>query len=267
VTFSAYLVQYRTFRDSPAGYRAVNFILHALATVLLWTLLKELDVPGAYLAAALFAVHPVQVATVAWIAQQKVLWCAVFFIPSLLVYFRFCGLNPAPEDEDDPDASRFRLPRSRGLLYALAMLLLLLALLSQAIAVAFVPIVLIVVWWRRGHIARAELKPLIFPAALTLVAAVLFTVIEYRHGAQGAAYPGAVLRIQLIGYVFWSDLRHIVAPIGLSYVDPQFALRAGAIWQYLPTLALIGRCFWRRGRLTMNFAPLPSSLLAWMVPS
>src|SRR5688572_4293704 len=85
MTFTAYLVQYRLFRDSPSGYRVVSFILHACVTVLLWTLLKKLDVPGAYLAAALFAVHPVQIATVAWIAQQKVLWCALFFLSSLVV--------------------------------------------------------------------------------------------------------------------------------------------------------------------------------------
>src|SRR4051794_508072 len=64
---TAYLVQYQLFHDSPAGYRAVNLLLHAGVVLLLWTLLRKLELSGAWLAAALFALHPVTVASVAWI--------------------------------------------------------------------------------------------------------------------------------------------------------------------------------------------------------
>ncbi|MBC8108078.1 MAG: hypothetical protein H7Z14_15945, partial [Anaerolineae bacterium] len=93
IAFTAYLLEYKAFGEKPAGYHVVNLILHGLVTLLLWTVLRKLEVPGAWLAAALFAVHPVQIATIAWIAQQKVLLCALFYLSSLLLYFRYCGIN------------------------------------------------------------------------------------------------------------------------------------------------------------------------------
>lgn len=249
MTFTSYLLQYRVFGDSPTGYRAVNLILHGLVVVLLWTLLKKLGVPGAWFAAAIFAVHPVQVASVAWIAQHKAMLCGVFFVASLIVYFRFNGLNPQLDD-DELDAPMLRLSRSRAVLYALSMLLLLFALASQAIAVVFVPVVLITVWWKRGRLTRGDLRPLIFSAGLTLIAAIAFAVIEYRHGARGPEFPRLLERVELVGYAFWSNLRHLIAPFSLSFAYPRFALRPGVVWQYLPTLALIGvlLALWRMRR-------------------
>lgn len=262
IAFTCYLIEYRIFRASPTGYRAINLLLHAFVTVLLWTLLKKLEVPGAYFAAALFAVHPLQVATVAWIAQQKVLWCAVFYLAGLLVYFRFCGINPAPLEQDELDASMLRLPRSRAALYVLSIALLLLALLSQAIAVTFVPVVLITIWWERARITRADWRPLILPGVLSVAAAITFAVIEYRHGARGASYPTLLERVQLIGLTFWTDLRRIVAPIALTYLSPRFALRASATWLYLPTLAVVGLfvALWRLRR-TLGRGPFAAAAL------
>jgi len=238
IAFTSYLLEYKLFRETTTGYHVVNLVLHGLVALLLWTLLRKLEVPGAWLAAALFAVHPVQVATIAWIAQQKVLLCAFFYLSALLLYFRYCGINPEPEVLDE-HSFEFRLPRSRPLLYALAMLLLMLALASQAAAVTFVPVVLVTIWWERARIARRDLIPLIFPGIVTAIAAICFASIEYRHGALGSAYPGPLQRVMLIGHVWWFDLYTVLLPIRLSYVYPRWSLNAAAIWQYLPTIAAI----------------------------
>jgi len=94
----AYLLTYSLVGLKPWGFHAVNIALHALTTVLVLTLVRQLlagsglrpeaATPAATLAALLFAVHPIHTEAVAWVAGVTELMFSVCFLASLLLYLR-----------------------------------------------------------------------------------------------------------------------------------------------------------------------------------
>src|SRR5262249_73240 len=124
--------------DGAPGYHVVNVLLHVLCALLLWHVLVQLAVPGAWWAALLWAVHPVCVESVAWISEIKNTLSMVFLLASLSAWLRGCE-------------SGSRVARWRSLLWFL------LALLSKPTAVPFPAVLLLIGWWKRRPLA-AELR-------------------------------------------------------------------------------------------------------------
>ena len=86
LTFTAYWLQYVIWGLNPAGFHIVNIALHGISAVLVWRVLRRLQVPGAMFAAAIFALHPVNVESVAWITQLKNILSLMLALLSVLFY-------------------------------------------------------------------------------------------------------------------------------------------------------------------------------------
>ena len=144
LTHTSFWLEWRLWGETTAGYHAVNLALHIVNAWLVWRLLGRLGVPGAFAAALLFALHPVNVQAVAWISQRKTLLAATFFFTSLLAYLNF------------DDGGRRRLEWYTATLGSF--LLALLSKISAAVLPALIPLV---IWWRRGALRVRDLWPVL----------------------------------------------------------------------------------------------------------
>jgi hypothetical protein len=91
LTFTCFWIGRHLWGLDPLGYHLLNVAMHAAAALLLWRLLLRLRVPGAFAGACLFALHPVNVMTVAWVTELKNTLAATLALASGLAYLRFAG--------------------------------------------------------------------------------------------------------------------------------------------------------------------------------
>lgn len=244
LVYSLFWVEYKLWGDTTLGYHLVTILLHTFSALLLWKILQRLHVPGAYLAAAIFALHPVCVESVAWISEIKNTLSAAFYLGAALVYLRF-------------DQAR------NWKCYFLALGLFLLGLMSKT-AIATLPAALLVIfWWQRGKLAwKHDLVPLI-PFFVVGVGAGLFTAwVEWKFvGARGSGYDFTFIeRVLIAGRVIWFYLGKLVWPVDLIFIYPRWQVSQTVWWQYLfPIMALLVSVgLWRLAR--RNRAPLA----AWL---
>jgi tetratricopeptide (TPR) repeat protein len=91
LTWVSHMVDYQLFGLRPAGHHLVNLLFHALNTVLVFLVFQRMT--GAFwrstVLAILFALHPLQVDTVAWVAERKNLLSAFFWLLTMWAYVRY----------------------------------------------------------------------------------------------------------------------------------------------------------------------------------
>jgi protein O-mannosyl-transferase len=91
LTWLSHALDYRLFHLNPVGHHYTNLLLHAANAVLLFLLLLRATGSGwpSFLVAALFALHPVNVESVAWAAERKNVLSMLFFLLALHAYDRY----------------------------------------------------------------------------------------------------------------------------------------------------------------------------------
>ncbi len=231
---STFWLEHQLWGDSLIGYHLVNLLWHLVAASLVYLILERLNVPGALLATAIFALHPVMVESVAWISEQKNTLSAVFYLSAMLVYLKF-------------DESRKRSA------YFQALGLFVLGLLTKTVTATLPAAILVIVWWQRGTISlKRDVAPLMPLFLLGFAAGITTARIErVQIGTEGADFELTfVQRGLLAGRVIWFYLAKLIWPSGLSFIYPRWQIDPTVWWQWLfpitTVLVLIVLWRWRR---------------------
>lgn len=227
VVWTSYWIEHRLWGLDPTGYHVVNVLIHATCALLIWRILLRLEIPAAWLAALLFAVHPANVESVAWITQRKNVLALLFFLVSLLWYLRF-------------DDCR------RWAWYWAAVAAFLLAMLSKGAAAPLPAVLLLCVWWRRGTIGRRDvLRSLPFFAVALLMSGV---EIWFQHdraiGEDVIRDDTFLLRLVGAGWAVWFYAYKALVPVRLCFIYPRWEIDASSWPAYLPNLALLVALAW-----------------------
>lgn len=218
-------LEYRVWGTNPVGYHAVNIVLHALSAILLLGVLRRLRFPAAELTAFLFALHPVQVESVAWISEGKNVLSGVLYLASLSIALRY--FLPA-----DAGAAKPRL-------LVQAFVLFVLALLSKSVTATLPVIILLILYWKRGRVSAGEVLKLVPFLVVGAVSGLFTAFLEKVHvGAEGLAWSWTPIeRFLIAGRALWFYVGKIVWPTDLTFIYPRWHVSQAVWWQYLFPLA------------------------------
>jgi len=238
---------------NPVVFHGLTLALHVVNALLLVMALRRFNIPGAWLAGFLFAWHPMQVESVAWVSELKNTQSTLLLLCSILTLQQSGFFNAA--DFRDKKATRW---------YWLAVGFFLLALLSKP-SVVLIPVALAaVIWWKRGVKSWLDLDGL-FPFVMLSLLASGWAVWEQRFssGAQGFEWSQSLLeRLILSGQIMWFYLHKFLWPDPLMFLYPQWEIRTGNVLSYLPLLIFMvvgAGCWWKRN----TGAKYPGLVLFW----
>ncbi len=218
---SVFWAEYRLWGDAPLGYHLLNILLHALSSLLLYKILRRLAIPGAWLAAAVFALHPIEVESVAWISELKNCLSGVFFFGAILCYLQF-------------DRKRTLQP------YLVSIGLFSLGLMAKTAIAPMPAAMLVILWWKRAGTGRLRWKKDFLPLLPFFLAGIsfgLFTAWVERKfviGKDAINFNYSLIeRCLIAGRVFWFYLSKLFVPVNLTFVYRRWEVCRAVWWQYL----------------------------------
>ena len=234
LTYTALWLQWQAFGEDPTGYHLVNIALHTISGLLLWWLLAYLKLPGAWLAAVAFAVHPVCVESVAWISEIKNTLSLPIFLLACLCWVW--------QDDSDSGSTQQRW-------YSASLMAFLLALLAKPSMVVMPLLTLLYAWWKRQQISRQDLLRMV-PLFLIAITMGLITIWYQRERAiAGEVLPigGPLARFTTAGMALVFYLATTFWPVGLMPIYPRWMGEPLEIWHLLPLVGLttVGVLIWQ----------------------
>jgi protein O-mannosyl-transferase len=212
----------------PLPYHVLNVLLHAGSAILLWRVLRQLGISGAWLGAALWALHPVMVQSVAWVTELKNTQSCLLYLLSI-----FCFLNW------DKQSRKTQTRVRSSLMFGLSIACFVLAILSKPSVVMLPAVLALCIWWRRGRIRWQDAVPLA-PFLVVSALASAWTIWEQKFHANAVGPDWAQTwpeRLIIAGRALWFYLAKLFWPDPLIFIYPRWEIHSSQWMAYLPLLA------------------------------
>ena len=206
LVYTLFWLQHKLWGFSPAGFHVVNVLLHLANTLLVWQLLRRLAVPGAWVA-AVFAVHPVHVESVAWVIELKDVLSGLLYLSAALAWVPFT---------EAPRAGRYLAPLA---LYAAGLL-------AKSVVVTLPTALLIQQWWQQGRVTATDLlrvAPFFVVRTATTAAGLAF---NRSRGVGGYGYS-LLERTLIAARAVWFYVGKIFWPVDVGLIYPHWEVRVG----------------------------------------
>jgi Flp pilus assembly protein TadD len=231
LSYSLMWLQWQLFGATPTGYHITTIALHIASGLLLWALLEKMRIPGSWITALIFTIHPVCVESVAWIAETKNTLSLALFLTSCIFW--------VSQDETEAGPKRERL-------YFASLAFFLLAMFAKTSVVAMPVLTLLYAWWKRGEVTMQDA---VRAAPMFLISLVLGMItIQYQHGraigVEELPVGGIASRIAIAGMAILFYLATIVWPVNLLPIYPRWDVDPPKAWQFLPWLVIGGAAWW-----------------------
>jgi protein O-mannosyl-transferase len=229
LVYTTFRVEHAIWGLDPTGYHWVNLLLHVANALLVWLVLARLKVPGAWLAGAIFALHPVQVESVAWITERKNVLMGFFFLLALLAWIAFVD-------------GRTKRP---WLFYGLALILYLLALSAKTTACTLPAALFLILWLQRPPIRWKRVFQIIPFLVLGIAMGMLAMWWErYHQGTSRAVFTflSPIERVLVASRAVWFYLSKLIWPSNLTFIYPRWDIAPTHLLNYAWLLAGVIAC-------------------------
>jgi tetratricopeptide (TPR) repeat protein len=229
LTLTTFWAEWQLCGAWPLPFHLVTLALHAGCAVVLWRVLRALAIPGAWLGAAIWALHPVLVESVAWVSEMKNTQSGLFFLLAVLFFIRSIGGGRRD--------------------YLLSLLFAVLAIASKSSTVILPGVLLLCAWWQERRLSWRQVAR-VAALAPVIVAAVL--VSAWTQKLQMASSENPILdgpqRLVLAGKAVWFYLGKLAWPHPIIAAYPRWPLEPGRAVSYLPLAAALAltALFWMR---------------------
>ena len=226
LVYTTFWLEHKLWGFDPTGYHIVNVLLHLANTLLLWHLMRRLSVPGAWVVAAVFAVHPLHVESVAWVIERKDVLSGLFYLAAVLAWMRFVEQ-----------------PR-RGW-YVGSLVLYVAGLLSKSIVITLPVALLIWHWWQQGRVTSADLLRLV-PFGVVGLVIVVGDLLFYQSREALSLDYSLIERTLIAARALWFYAGKLLWPSELAVIYPLWDILVSdpLAWGYLIAAVALAVVLW-----------------------
>ena len=244
LTILSLMTDSSVYHSFAGGYHLTNILLHAINVVLLWILMWRLSglFWPAVLVAALFAVHPLNVQSVAWISERKNVLSTLFFILTVLAYLRYAE-------------------RPRTAAYILALIVFALGLMAKPMLVTLPFLLLLLDYWplKRIFPGQNSPKPAIqniqllllekIPFLMLAVADCIVTYLAQKNAGSLTSLEGMPVTWRLvnipIAYITYLEKTFWPTNLCILYSFPEkLPILPAMISLALLVIGTVAACYW-----------------------